>query len=219
MSTNVYHYRYCRAGHMIYGFSAIDAKRCRICGEEFVPACSKCGEQLQSVFHSPTYLRSAEPVSPPSRPDHCDSCGTAYPWVGSDAASEPLALWTLLHPAIVGVARQRFESGHYADAVEAALKHVNATVKALVLRMTGKELDGADLMHTAFSPNKPVVVLDDLSTQTGKSIQLGYMEIFAGSMSGIRNPKAHDNIQIDQTRCIHHLFVASLLAFKLDERP
>ena len=73
-------------------------------------------------------------------------------------------------------------------------------------------------MHTAFSPNSPIIVLDDLSTSTGKDIQQGYMELYAGAMSGIRNPKAHGNILIDEKRAIHLLFVASLLFYKLDER-
>ena len=45
----------------------------------------------------------------------------------------------------------------------------------------------------------------------------GYMEIFAGTITGIRNPKAHDNIVIDEKRAIHLLYLASLLMYKLDE--
>ena len=37
------------------------------------------------------------------------------------------------------------------------------------------------------------------------------MEIFAGAMTGIRNPKAHMNIEIGRERAIHFLFLASLL--------
>jgi len=47
--------------------------------------------------------------------------------------------------------------------------------------------------------------------------QVGYMLLFAGAMRGIRNPKAHANIEIDHVRALHHLFVASLLMSKLDE--
>ncbi len=43
------------------------------------------------------------------------------------------------------------------------------------------------------------------------------MEIFAGTITGIRNPKAHDNIVIDEKRAIHLLYLASLLMYKLDE--
>jgi len=127
--------------------------------------------------------------------------------------------WDLLHPKIVEVSKNRFETKHFADSVEAALKEVDNIVKALVKQITGQEhVGGAGLMHEAFSVNKPIIILGDLSTQTGKDIQQGYMEIFAGSMSGIRNPKAHDNINIDDKRAIHFLFLASLLMFKIDER-
>ncbi len=126
--------------------------------------------------------------------------------------------WDLLHPSVVGVSKSRFETGHYADSVEAALKELNSTVKRIYKKRTGEELDGVPLMRKAFAHQNPVIVLDDLSFETGKNIQQGYMDIFAGAMSGIRNPKAHDNIVIDETRAIHHLFVASLLFYKLEER-
>jgi len=34
----------------------------------------------------------------------------------------------------------------------------------------------------------------------GRNIQRGYMQIFAGAMIGIRNPKAHKNITIGRER-------------------
>jgi len=118
----------------------------------------------------------------------------------------------------VEVAKPRYDSGHYADAVEAALKELNATVKQIYFEKMREEKDGADLMHSAFSPKKPIIILGDQRTETGRSMQQGYMEIFAGAIAGIRNPKAHDNIAIDEKRAIHHLFVASLLFSKLDEQ-
>jgi uncharacterized protein (TIGR02391 family) len=126
--------------------------------------------------------------------------------------------WKDIHIKIMGIAKSRFESGHYSDAVESALKLVNSSVKDIVRRKTGKELDGATLMFTAFSPNNPLIVLADLSTESGKNIQKGYMEIFAGAMIGIRNPKAHENLSIDTTRAIHLLYLSSLLMYKVDER-
>ena len=93
------------------------------------------------------------------------------------------------------------------------MKELNSKVKAYMKRATGEEFDGADLMNRAFSPNAPVFRLADLSTQDGQDIQKGYMQIFAGSMTGIRNPKARSNIIIDASRAIHLLYVASLLHF------
>lgn len=144
-------------------------------------------------------------------------------WKDESAAAMPLAsdsgsMWDLIHPEIASVARTRFESEHFADAVESSLKKINSIVKAKVLEATGRELDGAGLMTTAFSVQNPIIPLDDLSTESGRNIQQGYMQIFAGAMIGIRNPKAHDNIIIDENRAIHFLFLSSLLMYKLDEK-
>lgn len=125
--------------------------------------------------------------------------------------------WNLLHPRVVEIARRRLESKHYADAVEAVLKDINSKVKKIVLDKTGKEYDGSDLMNRAFSIKEPILILDDLGTESGRNIQVGYMQIFAGAMTGIRNPKAHDNIEIDEGRAVHFLFLASLLMHKFDE--
>jgi uncharacterized protein (TIGR02391 family) len=73
------------------------------------------------------------------------------------------------------------------------------------------------LMKQAFSLNKPIISLSDLSTKSGQSEQQGYEEIFAGAMTGIRNQKAHSNIVIDEKRATHLLYLASLLMYKLDE--
>jgi uncharacterized protein (TIGR02391 family) len=132
-------------------------------------------------------------------------------------ATDAGGLWALIHSAIATAARSRFESNHYADAVEAALKEVNSRVKAKVKDATGREIDGAALMTTAFSLQNPKIELDDLATASGRDIQQGYIQIFAGAMTGIRNPKAHGNISIDEKRAIHLLFLASLLMYKLDE--
>jgi uncharacterized protein (TIGR02391 family) len=128
------------------------------------------------------------------------------------------SIWNLLHPTVVKLAKPRFESGHYADAAEAVFKEINETVRKLVKNQTGKEYDGANLMQCAFSVSNPILKLDDLGNETGRNIQVGYLQIFSGAMTGIRNPKAHANIEIDATRSIHFLFLASLLFFKIDER-
>lgn len=134
------------------------------------------------------------------------------------SGSQPLTVdWTLLHQNVVKIARTRYESGHYADSVEAALKSVNERVREAVKAERGIEMDGAALMQYAFSLDKPILRLGDLTTTSGKNMQVGYLQIFAGSMTGIRNPKAHGNIQIDAIRAVHFLFLASLLMHKLDE--
>jgi uncharacterized protein (TIGR02391 family) len=132
------------------------------------------------------------------------------------ASERPADFWSLIHPEIVKVTKTRFESGHYADCAEAAMKYINTVVKRIVKVQTGNELDGASLMRTAFSVKNPVIAIDDLSTNDGQSIQQGYMDIFAGAMTGIRNPKAHGIVTIGPERATHFIFLGSLLMDTLD---
>jgi uncharacterized protein (TIGR02391 family) len=129
-----------------------------------------------------------------------------------------LPFWDDIHPSIARVAHPRYDAGNFADCVEAALKEINTIIKEHVRRRTGQELDGAALMQKAFSPNGPLVILDDLGTESGRNVQQGYMQIYAGAMIGIRNPKAHANVVIDESRARHFLYLASLLACRFDER-
>lgn len=126
-------------------------------------------------------------------------------------------LLTLLHPSVRAEAAPRFESKQFADAVVAALKDVNVRVKAFHLSKTNRELDGAKLMFEAMGGDSPTVVFENRETETGRSIQEGYTQIFAGAMKGIRNPKAHANVKINSAHALHLLFVASHLMYKLDE--
>jgi uncharacterized protein (TIGR02391 family) len=127
------------------------------------------------------------------------------------------SFWDDIHPSVARVAKGRYEAGQFADCVEAALKEINTLVKDHYRQRTGDELDGAPLMNKTFSPKNPLVVLDDLSTASGRDIQLGYMQLYAGSMTGIRNPKAHGNVTINDVRARHFLYLASLLAYRFHE--
>ncbi|MBL0155930.1 MAG: TIGR02391 family protein [Bryobacterales bacterium] len=126
--------------------------------------------------------------------------------------------WEFVHPRISALARPRFEAGFFGDAVESSFKELNDAVKRIVRDTDGRELDGAALMTTAFSPNNPVIRLTPIATATDKDEQQGYMQIMAGSMTGIRNPKAHGNLNPDSTKTLHLICLASLLMRRLDER-
>ena len=90
--------------------------------------------------------------------------------------------------------RKLFIDGHYALAVEEGFKCVNNAVKS----RSGLNADGAGLMRTVFSPNKPILKLNDLKTVSQRDQQQGYMDIFAGCMTGIRNPRAHEHRYWDE---------------------
>ena len=126
--------------------------------------------------------------------------------------------WDFVHPRIKSLAKPRFEAGFFGDAGESAFKEVNDTVKRIYLESEHREADGAGLMTSAFSPGNPIIRLSPLETETDKNIQQGYMQIFAGAMTGIRNPKAHGNLNPDARKTLHLLSLASLLMYKIDER-
>jgi len=48
-------------------------------------------------------------------------------------------------------------------------------------------------MQQVFSEKNPVLRLNDLKSDSKKNEQAGYMLIMAGSMRGIRNPRAHEH--------------------------
>ena len=132
-------------------------------------------------------------------------------------AKQNEGFWSYLHPIINRVSGDKFIQGFYADAVESALKEVNSRVKQIYKQYRGEEKDGQDLMRKAFSPTNPVLIFEGIETESGRNVQEGYMQIFAGAIQGIRNPKAHENTYISREDAIKRLIFASLLMDKIDE--
>lgn len=89
--------------------------------------------------------------------------------------------------------KQLFIDGHYPRAVEEAYKCVNNTVKD----RSQLPSDGQDLMNQAFSEKNPVLKLNKLKTASQRDEQKGYMLIFGGCITGIRNPRAHEHTKTD----------------------
>ena len=118
-----------------------------------------------------------------------------------------------LHREIARQASQLYLDGHYSNAVEAAVKALNGLVR---LR-SGLEIDGAPLMEKAFSPGNPVLKFNGLTGQSDRDEQKGFMQLFAGSVSGLRNPRAHGFLKDDPERALEFIAFVSLLAKLLDE--
>jgi uncharacterized protein (TIGR02391 family) len=115
---------------------------------------------------------------------------------------------------VVKVAQQLIKGGHLAAAVFEAVKAVNNRVKA----MAGLPSDGAGMMGVVFKNDLPLLMLADLSTQTGRDIQAGYRFLFMGSQQAIRNPSAHEQFgDLDDNEAFELLSLASHLMRKLDQ--
>jgi uncharacterized protein (TIGR02391 family) len=117
-----------------------------------------------------------------------------------------------LHGEIARAASSRYLSGHYADAVEASVKALNGLVR---LR-SGLEHDGATLMERAFNPSSPALKFNNLTDQSDKDEQKGFMMLFSGAVAGLRNPRAHGFINDDPERALEFIAFVSLLAKLLD---
>jgi uncharacterized protein (TIGR02391 family) len=118
-----------------------------------------------------------------------------------------------LHADVREVADRYLESGHPEVAIFEAFKAINNRVKV----MTGLDLDGSKLMGEAFADSDPPIVLGDLSTETGKSIQAGFRFLFMGAVRGIRNPDAHELFKaLDAEEALETLAFASMLMRRLD---
>ncbi len=125
--------------------------------------------------------------------------------------------WSFIHPKILDVSQQKFIDGHFADAVESAFKEINDRIKKIHLSISGKENDGSSLMKEVFSPKNPVLVFEDMSLESGKNVQTGFMEMFSGAMIGIRNPNAHANLTMSREDAVRKLIFTSMLMYKVDE--
>lgn len=95
--------------------------------------------------------------------------------------------------AIRDATRKLFVDRHYARAVEEAYKCLDNVVKD----KSGLSISGKDLMDKAFSEKNPILKLNTLNTTSQKNEQIGYMLVFGGCMTGIRNPRAHDHKKVD----------------------
>lgn len=129
--------------------------------------------------------------------------------------------WNNVHPKITAVARDAFESNLFAVSVEAAFKELNVQVKARIKKEfpeVGIEKDGVSLMQTVFSPNNPMLKVEsEIESTSGRDTQMGYMNMFMGAISAIRNPKAHANMRISKDDAIRKLYFASMLMYKLED--
>jgi uncharacterized protein (TIGR02391 family) len=128
----------------------------------------------------------------------------------------PNRLYDLLsfHPRIVKASRSQFKSGLYSDAIFNAFR----CVEILAKEKSGLKGNGADLMHRIFNERGPIVKLNKMQQDYDIDEQTGFRFIYVGAMIGIRNPKAHAEVQQrDPYRTLEYLSLASLLAKRLEE--
>lgn len=135
---------------------------------------------------------------------------------GQGVVSRPLQAYAGLdlHPAIERASGQLFRDGHYANAIEDAVKALNALVR---LNSGIEDRDGSSLMEFVFSPKAPVLRFNALADQSDQDEQKGFMMMFSGAVAGLRNPRAHKLIKDDAERALEFIAFVSLLAKLADK--
>ena len=119
-----------------------------------------------------------------------------------------------LQPVIEAMAGSLYRDGHYANAIEAAVKALNEMVRG---KSGITDKDGSNLMEVVFNPSTPILKFNPLADQSDKDEQRGFMMMFSGAVAGLRNPRAHKFIQDDPERALEFIAFVSLLAKLLDK--
>jgi uncharacterized protein (TIGR02391 family) len=131
--------------------------------------------------------------------------------LGETSATKALRAYEGLgiHPAIERASGQLYRDGHYANAVEDAVKALNALVR---MNSGVDDKDGVDLMQHVFSANSPVLKFNALQDKSDLDEQKGFMQMFSGAVAGLRNPRAHKIIKDEPALALEFIAFISLLA-------
>lgn len=104
----------------------------------------------------------------------------------------------VLDPDLRSATRTRFLTTHYADAVESGVKALCECIRSL----SGSSEDGDKLMTSVFSPNNPLLRINDGRTQNDQTEQRGHMFLCQGVVAAWRNPRAHSLIDDSPARAL-----------------
>lgn len=137
-----------------------------------------------------------------------------------EAESPEQDIWSLIHPQIQQSSKQLYLNGHFTNAATDAFIEINERLKNIFKQLSPNTAipDGAALMNTIFSVNRPILKLCDLSNQTGEDKQKGLMMMASGAISALRNPKSHANSEtVTPEEAMRRLMFASMLMYQIDE--
>lgn len=125
------------------------------------------------------------------------------------------------HPWIWGGAASLWQSSHFREAVEGAIRKLNAETQNKLAR---RDVSETDLFNQAFSEQAPATGKPRLyrmkndGSHTFKSVQRGARMFAEGVFAGIRNPLAHEADQeMPEQQALEYLAALSVLARWVDE--
>lgn len=126
-----------------------------------------------------------------------------------------------LHAWIWSGASSLWQSGHYREAVEGAIRKLNAETQNKVGR---RDVSATDLFKQVFSLDEPKAGkarlrrMRDDGSDTYRSVQRGAMSLAEGVFAGIRNPLSHEADQeLSEQEALEYLAALSVLARWVDQ--
>lgn len=126
-------------------------------------------------------------------------------------------IWPMIHPKVSNVTKKLMLDGHYESAITASTKLLENCIKEICKEKTGKDMSGTPLMQNIFNSKNPVLQFEDINSQSGKDLQEGYRNIFAGVQLGIRNPYSHDaDRKPTPYEALHIIIMVSHLMYMAD---
>jgi len=125
-----------------------------------------------------------------------------------------------LHPWVWSGAKSLWQSGHYHEAVEGAIRKLNAETQNKVGR---RDVSETDLFKQVFTTDEPVKGkarlrrMEPDGSKTYESVQRGAMNLAEGIFAGIRNPLSHETDQeLSEQEALEYLAALSVLARWVD---
>ena len=119
-----------------------------------------------------------------------------------------------IHDSFPDNIRILFDNGHFSQAIFEAAKFLEHQI----ITISGLTISGQPLMMSAFNSKAPTIKINALSDQSDIDEQEGFRFLFAGAMSGLRNPRAHGPEKKDTpNHCLDCLRFISFLLRKLED--
>ncbi|MCW4030442.1 MAG: TIGR02391 family protein [Candidatus Bathyarchaeota archaeon] len=144
---------------------------------------------------------------------------TQPPITKEDEKAQALFEQIITHPEIKTVSAGLFNGRNYRNAVLDAAIRLEEMIKKKAnypKDNKGRELSGVSLMHRVFDSQNPILSWTKNSTQIDKDELDGYKLIFAGTVQGIRDTKAHAIFNISPMRALKLLTLIVVLAELVD---
>lgn len=132
------------------------------------------------------------------------------------SATEPLDQFTFpeVHEKIRQAGLKLFQNGHYSQAIFEACKVLEMELK----NKSKVEKSGKMLVNEVLNEKNPIIKFNENKTSAEKDEQEGFRFLFMGTFIGIRNPRAHTNVKLeDRVKASEYLSAISMLLRRLDE--